>query len=1093
MKKKSLYLLIITFFSMILFLSSCDKIVEGFGFLDYEIKDNEKNQTVVLEKDEGMVIDGVLDEYEWVIAKKNSYSVVNSTLEDVRLDSMCYLGEKGVYFAVVVDDFAVYYNEERRTSRNTSVEVHFKGFGDLDTKAHCIRIIPTGDGVKVDMKDSSWRLNLNGLGAMQWMTSPFSWEGAAYIKGNMNTSLCEGYVCEAFVPWDVLGVSNHKYIRTYTAFNHVETASLDGDRIWTGTSGCLLTKPNTWKIVSNDGLVNLDDIMADLVTKDENMVIDGKLDEAIWAELDVAEFSYKTKAYADVKFSATSYMTDKGAYFGFVIKDKYVYCADASVRPIGLNSGMEILFAPYGVNEITPDCLQLRITADNQIIGYSGVIGASYPWSNDNFNMLSATTIQDNNGEGGLNSNKNEGFTVELFIPWTSFNSPEKLDGVMVLPSVVHSENATQTQKISPWDYCNVTNAKVDGQTNPQDHFIFMEQTGAVLREFDVPNIFFTEEMYNSEEECYEYEFDVEARYVKLNDNASSEKYKVNPKFTLPKDIKVSTTKDDTYKAVINKKDIDKFKDGVDFKIDLNGNVENGKIYYADIAVDGNPNDLAYGRSYKTLTNVSENVIEQKVSTHFDEKGIFIGFDVKDAIIKNNTHVETFFTLGDEIKVGNTYQIRCYPYSNTFKTYVFQTPIPKGEENEGWAWAERTMESKLNVIVDSRLTNDGYQVEIFIPYETFDLTSAPEKLHILPCVSYYKDNSMKVTSQYHNQSGVSNFYTWDRSKYVSFDSKGYIPERINVQDIYLTSKDYKDGFYTSEIVCLDDQNNSYQINEILGDNKAYFSKNEDGNYQLKVSEDKLSNLLASPIQAIAEDGKTYEFSITLLSRQTASAYIDFQNGQISNSGSNNTLSVDAVKIENKSFASSANVNYTDGIDGDAKGAILTNYRKGSYANISGLDLRKNDFTVSTWIYIPETTTLSTGNSSYIFGTSNCDTCDDGFRITLRYTTTGFSFNIRSAYSTTATLVVAPSMSFGQWHNVVLVRDGNKLYLYVDNNMLIASAISYDTDFTSSVLNFGAYVNETWNYHDGNIAFDNIAVYPTAIDSNGVESIYINKI
>ena len=1088
MKKNLLGIFLISFFSMTMALSSCENKVDGFEFPSYDIDEDENNDVVELEKDDYMDIDGVLDEYEWIQAKNNAYSVVNADLNDVRLESMCHLGEKGVYFGVIVDDFAVYYNKERRASRNTSVEVHFKGFGNLDTKAHCIRIVPTGDGVKVDMKDTSWRLNLNGVGAMQWMTSPFKWQGAAYVKGNINTSTCEGYVCEAFVPWEVLGVENHKYIRTYTAFNHVETNSLDGDRIWTGTAGCGLTKPNTWKIVSNEGFALYEDIMDELVITDQDMEIDGKLDEPIWSEVNVADFDYTTKSNTEIKFSAKSYMTDRGAYFGFEVKDKYIYYADESVRPIGLNSGMEILFAPYGVEEITPECLQLRITANNVKLGYSGVVGASYPWAYDQFDMLSATTIQDNEGLGGLNTNKNEGYTIELFIPWTSFGSNERLDGLMVLPNVVHSENNTQSAKMSPWDYCNVTNANVAGQINPQEHFIFMDEEGAVLRRMDVPNLFFTDEMFNEETNCYEYRFDVEAKFVTLNERAFSNKFKVSPEFNLPKNVTLVKEENDTFVAKVKKEDINNFKDGVGFEVELNGKQEKGKIYYAKVSLDGNPNDSMYGRSYKTLTNVSANVIEQEVSTYFDEKGIFVAFKVKDAIIRNKSHVETFFTLGDEIQVGNTWQIRCYPLSNTYKTYVYQIP-----DKDGWAWGERTGNSILDVIVDADLTEDGYNVELFIPYGTFGLQAAPEKLHILPCISYFEDAETNTSSQYHNQSGVSNKYTWDRSKYVSFDSKGYIPERINVQDIYLTNRNYKDGYYTCDLICLDDQDNQYEIKEVLGDNAKYFVKNSNNQYELKISADNLEEVLASPIQVKVENGNIYDLSVISLSKQATSAYVDFSNGAITNSGADSTLLANAVKIENKEFVTTADVTYTNGVDGDENGAILTNYKKGAYANIKDINFGTNDFTISTWIYIPETTTISTGNSSYIFGTSNCDGCTDGFRVTLRYTTVGYSFNIRSSYSENATLVVAPTMSKAQWHNVVLVRDSNKLYLYVDSTLLVALTIAEDTNFTSTVLNFGAYINETWGYHDGTIAFDNIAVYNKSIDASGVEAIFINKI
>lgn len=1084
MKKFTKYFLSLTVFMMTLGLSSCQNKVKGFEFPDYKVSNNNDDSKVNLDKDEGMVIDGLLNEEEWESVKSNAYNFVHKASPDISLVARTYLGEKGVYFGIEVNDYAVYYNAERKSSRNSSIEMHFKGVGNLDTKAYCIRIVPTGIDNGVDYKDSSWRLNLNGSNEMQWMSSPFKWEGATLIKGNINTSTCEGYVAEAFVPWEVLGVENHKYVRSFLAYNHVESESSDGDRIWDGTKGCLLTKPNTWKLASNTGLHTYDELNNEIVSSDMGMVVDGELNEAAWSNIQKAEFGYTTKNGALVEFSTSSYMTSKGAYFGFDIKDKYVYYADESIRPIGLNSGMEILFAPYGVTEITRECLQLRITANNVKKQYSGV-NASYPWSEDNFEMLSATKIH-----GELNSKNNTGFTIEIFIPWTSFGTNTPLDGVMICPSVVHSENAVQTDKSSPWDYCNVTKAKVDAQTNPQEHFLFMDKDGAVLRKANTPNIFVTPSMLNGD--YYEYDFNVTAGFVTLADKASSEQYVVEPEFKVPQGVEIDNNGDGTFKAKIHKNYVNNFIDSKDFKIILNDSVSIGKICFAEISLDGNPNEQEYGRAYTTNTNNATNKITQKVRTKFGKKGIFVGFDVYDSIIKNNTHVETFFSLGDEIKIGNTWQIRCYPFSNTYKTYEYTTP-----DSNGWAWNEKSGDAKLNIVMNTIRTNEGYGVEVFIPYETFGLEEAPDFLHILPCISYYKESNSLSTSQYHNEYGVSNTYTWDRKNYVTFSEGGYVSNNININNIYLTDTQLVDGKYSTYVKCLDDQNNFYRIREIY-EYKEYFKEVSNGIYKLDASEEDILNIINKPITVKLEDGNDYQFTITLLGKKTAGAYIDYTNGQISNSGTNSNMVASGVVLNQTTNATAFNptnsVAYTKGINNDANGAILTNHRTGAYTNITGCNFRTNDFTISTWINIPEGETLSTGNSSYIFGTDTANSTDEGFRVTLRKTSGGYYYDLRSSHTPeTSTRVVSPTMSHGEWHSVILVRNIDKLMLYIDGELLIEMNILATTDFTSTVLNFGAYIGETFGYNNQNIAYDNIAIYDTAINDVGVKTIYDNKI
>ena len=85
------------------------------------------------------------------------------------------------------------------------------------------------------------------------------------------------------------------------------------------------------------------------------------------------------------------------------------------------------------------------------------------------------------------------------------------------------------------------------------------------------------------------------------------------------------------------------------------------------------------------------------------------------------------------------------------------------------------------------------------------------------------------------------------------------------------------------------------------------------------------------------------------------------------------------------------------------------------------------------------------------------------------------------------------MSHGEWHSVILVRNADKLMLYIDGELLITNEILETTDFTSTVLNFGAYIGETWSYNNQKIAYDNIAVYNDAITEVGIKKIYENKL
>lgn len=229
----------------------------SYTFPEYSFeKRNDKVETPV--KDEGVVIDGVLDEPFWQDAKKTAFTIKSKVSDDVTMTTMTYISDFGVYFGIIVNDYAVYYNSERAASRNSSSEIYIRGFGNSDTETYNIRLAPTGIDGEIQKSTNSWRLTMiNGKPEYrQWV---YKWEGASTVLGNINTSLCQGYVGEAFVPWSTLGVGNCGYVRYMPAFNHVETESASGgERTWTGTPGCDLKQPDSYKVVCNDGIVDLD-------------------------------------------------------------------------------------------------------------------------------------------------------------------------------------------------------------------------------------------------------------------------------------------------------------------------------------------------------------------------------------------------------------------------------------------------------------------------------------------------------------------------------------------------------------------------------------------------------------------------------------------------------------------------------------------------------------------------------------------------------------------------------------------------------------------------------------------------------------------
>ncbi len=232
-------------------------------------------------------------------------------------------------------------------------------------------------------------------------------------------------------------------------------------------------------------------------------------------------------------------------------------------------------------------------------------------------------------------------------------------------------------------------------------------------------------------------------------------------------------------------------------------------------------------------------------------------------------------------------------------------------------------------------------------------------------------------------------------------------------------------------------------------------------------------------------------SSDIFDAETSAVWVNFDDGTVENRGTKSSVTagayvLDAVK-NSTSFIATSDVTYGIGLDGSEGSAIVTNNKSGAYTVLDGLELGTGDFAVSAWFMVPEGQTLSTGNSSYLFGTSRVDNTAEGFRVTMRKDTSGYRLSFRSA-GNAQELYTLTDFEYGQWHNVAVARIGTALYLYFDGELRLIQLVTEDFDMGDRVLAFGAYVGETWSYNDKNILFDDIRVYDGTVDASAVKEI-----
>ena len=165
----------------------------------------------------------------------------------------------------------------------------------------------------------------------------------------------------------------------------------------------------------------------------------------------------------------------------------------------------------------------------------------------------------------------------------------------------------------------------------------------------------------------------------------------------------------------------------------------------------------------------------------------------KDNLMKNNKITE------------NTIQIRT-DVSNKVQTWVGNNQ----QTNNLYEWTQYFKPVLSAVNVDGRINKKdgarGYSVELFVPYSTFNLSSAPEKVSIMPAFNNANDDSYRkwftMKGMSHNQ--PTSWMTITKDNGIIYPGKGYETPSLEL----LASEDdpkYK-GQYAGILREVDDQN-----------------------------------------------------------------------------------------------------------------------------------------------------------------------------------------------------------------------------------------------------------------------------------------------
>lgn len=247
-----------------------------------------------------------------------------------------------------------------------------------------------------------------------------------------------------------------------------------------------------------------------------------------------------------------------------------------------------------------------------------------------------------------------------------------------------------------------------------------------------------------------------------------------------------------------------------------------------------------------------------------------------------------------------------------------------------------------------------------------------------------------------------------------------------------------------------------------------------------------------------------EHTLVVLTRE-AVVKVTYANGTVVNSGTGSDVVIDTVTRNTDAngknataFEHTDNNTFVKGLNGDANGALQTNNSTGSYLLVKDYNLGTNDFTISAWVYVADTTKLSTGGGSQLWATCRVDESPaKGLMMSFKYNKKNSGAKIVYRINGATDKVFCDNKydtKVNGWHKYTMTRKDNVVSVYLDKTLVSTSTIAAaNLDFGTQTICFGAYINETWAYQNYNMAYDNVAIYDYALTANQIAALTAKKI
>ena len=294
-----------------------------------------------------------------------------------------------------------------------------------------------------------------------------------------------------------------------------------------------------------------------------------------------------------------------------------------------------------------------------------------------------------------------------------------------------------------------------------------------------------------------------------------------------------------------------------------NGKTASAKILIAETLIDGNIDDELYANTIplhndtlKYKDAVATNPITDEIRVIFGEKGLYITHKVTDAFVGAQTRIETFICTGDKpvaasgSQPANMYYFRFYVHPENGK---FFTNVYNGKSGN-FPWKT---DVPMDLFHKLKITENGFNVEIFIPYSTIGLTEKPQTINLLSQhLNYAAADADKEKNAVGNYYGIEQAKLVDINNYWKFDSMGYHSSNnasfgtINsIEDIVLGIDKVVDGMYATEFTVKStfQSYDSFSAVSGLTFDCEYITEIGNGKYKIAVPQDKQADFATGVI------------------------------------------------------------------------------------------------------------------------------------------------------------------------------------------------------------------------------------------------------